>query len=143
MCLHELSLVDNTMEVIGSPKKYQCLRKWIIRIIIGCIVFAFYQFAALALVMKFLYRHNINFYLIFLIFSRIYPEFIHVSSALICGIILGYVSFSFHQVNVRLHMLYSDLFENNTDYRRQNRSVLVCQRITETEARKQYIWIIM
>ena len=53
-----------------------------------------------------------------------------------------YISFGFHQVNNRLHMLYSDLFENNAEYRRKNRSILVCQRIT-AEERKQYVWITM
>jgi len=36
-------------------------------------------------------------------------------------------------------MLYSDLFENNAEYRRKNRSILVCQRITAEE----YVWITM
>ena len=54
-----------------------------------------------------------------------------------------YVSFRFHQVIDRLHVLYSGLFKNNANYRRQNRSNLECQRITDAEDRKQYIWIIM
>jgi len=83
--------VDNTMEVIGSSKKYQCLRKWIIGIIIGYIVFVFYQFAVFVLGLKFLYENNINFSLIYLIFLSIYPELVHVLNALICGIILGLV----------------------------------------------------
>jgi len=53
-----------------------------------------------------------------------------------------YVTFSFHQVNDRLHDLYSNLFEDNAEYRRNNRFILVCQRITEAEERKQYTWII-
>ncbi|KAG5347059.1 GVQW3 protein, partial [Acromyrmex charruanus] len=73
----------------------------------------------------------------------IFRDFVHISNALIWGTILGYISFSFHQVNDRLHVLYSDLFENNAECRRKNRSILVCQRITKAEQRKQYIWIIM
>ncbi|KYN36537.1 hypothetical protein ALC56_09108 [Trachymyrmex septentrionalis] len=143
LCLHELSLVDDTMEAIGLPKKYQRLRKWIIRITIGYIVYMFYRFAAHVLQFKFFYQTNINFDFICLMFSLYYPSFVHIACTVIWGTILGYVSFKFYQVNDRLHGLYSDLFENNADYRRQNRSNLVCQRITEAEDRKQYIWIIM
>jgi len=39
MCLHELSIVDDTLEALGVSKEYQQLRNWIIRIIFGWIVF--------------------------------------------------------------------------------------------------------
>ncbi|KYQ58432.1 hypothetical protein ALC60_02579, partial [Trachymyrmex zeteki] len=74
MCLHELSLVDNTIEAVGAPKEYQRLHKWISRIMMGL-------------------------------------------NALIWGTILGYICSRFHQVNDRLHVFYSDLFENNVDYK--------------------------
>ncbi|KYN36515.1 hypothetical protein ALC56_09130 [Trachymyrmex septentrionalis] len=138
MCLRELSLVDNTMEAIGSPKKYQRLHKWIIRITIGYIVYMFYSLAIFTLIPKFLY--NTNFYVIIGTLPIFYSEFVLVLSALIWGTILGCVSFRFHQVNDCLYVSYS---ENNADYRRQNRSNLECQRITNAENRKQYIWIIM
>lgn len=38
MCMHKLSIVDDTLGTIETPKKYQRLRNWIIRIIIGWIV---------------------------------------------------------------------------------------------------------
>ncbi|KYM79083.1 hypothetical protein ALC53_10480, partial [Atta colombica] len=143
MCLHELSLVDDTIEAIGSPKKYERLRKWIIRIIIGHIAFVFCQLAS-CVYFQFIfhyvdYESFINTCRVFLYY---YNDFVHIASALIWETILGYVSFSFHQVNSLL-MLYSDLFENNAEYRRKNISILVCRRITEAEERKQYIWIIM
>jgi len=31
MCLHELSIVDDTLEAFDVPKKYQRLRNWIIQ----------------------------------------------------------------------------------------------------------------
>ncbi|KYM79269.1 hypothetical protein ALC53_10282, partial [Atta colombica] len=151
MCLHKLSLVDDTMEAIGSPKKYQRLSKWINRIIIGYIVYMFYEFSVCVYSQFMFYpKHDINTYdlnninivFICIMFLSFYPDFVHISSALIWGTILGYISFGFHQVNNRLHMLYSDLFENNAEYRRKNRSILVRQRIT-AEERKQYIWITM
>ena len=43
MCLHELSIVDDTLEALSAKKEYQWLRKWIIRIIIGWIVYIFCQ----------------------------------------------------------------------------------------------------
>lgn len=38
MCLHKLSLVDDTLEVLGTSKEYRRLRKWIIIMIFGWIV---------------------------------------------------------------------------------------------------------
>ncbi|KYN39824.1 hypothetical protein ALC56_05764 [Trachymyrmex septentrionalis] len=145
MCLRELSLIDDTMEAIGSQKKYQRMRKWIIRITIGYIVYMFFKVTLFSLILKFYTDWNdINFYIIlFGMLLNYYPDFIQILSALIWGTILGYVSFRFHQVIDRLHVLYSGLFKNNANYRRQNRSNLECQRITDAEDRKQYIWILM
>ncbi|KYM83964.1 hypothetical protein ALC53_05632, partial [Atta colombica] len=139
MCLHELSLVDDTIEAIGVPKKYQRLHKWIIRIIIGWIAYIFYQLAAEAYLI-FLANYIIN---PIKLFANHYPDFVHILSALIWGIILEYTSSKFYQINDHLYVLCFDFFENNADYRRQNRSVLVCQRTIKTEDHKQYIWIIM
>jgi len=91
MCLRELSLVDDTMETIGSPKKYQRLRKWIIRITIGYIVYVFFQFAAYIFRINFVYQININYTIIILTLSFAYLEFVHISSALIWGTIVGLV----------------------------------------------------
>ncbi|KYQ49732.1 hypothetical protein ALC60_11193 [Trachymyrmex zeteki] len=38
MCLRELAIVDDTLEALGMLKKYQRLRNWIIRMIIGWIL---------------------------------------------------------------------------------------------------------
>ncbi|KYM84775.1 hypothetical protein ALC53_05057 [Atta colombica] len=140
MCLHELSLVDDTMEAVNAPKKYQRLRKWIIRIIIGCSIHIFYYFAEPIYLLLTFTHYMIG---IFTIFYFCFPLFVHISSALIWETIVGCLSFKFHQINHHLHIFYSELFENNADYRRQNRFNLMCQRISETEDRKQCIWIIM
>ncbi|KYQ54678.1 hypothetical protein ALC60_06447 [Trachymyrmex zeteki] len=141
MCLHELSLVDDIMEAVGAPKEYQRSRKWIIRITILWIVYVFQSLVHLTY-FNWFFLH-LGFYEIYEICMMNYPYFLHFLSALICGTILGYTSSRFHQVNDRLHVLYSDLFENISDYRGQNRSIVVCQRITETVDRKQYMWILM
>ena len=88
MCLHELSLVNDTMEAIGLPKKYQRLRKWIIRITIGYIVYMFYQLATYILSVKFLHQYNVKFYVVL---SIIYPNFVYGSNILILGSVLGLV----------------------------------------------------
>lgn len=41
ICLHKLTIVDDTLEALGMSKKYQQLRNWIISIIIGWIVICF------------------------------------------------------------------------------------------------------
>jgi len=92
MCLHELSLVDDTMEAIGSPKKYQRLRKWIIRIIIGYIVYIFYRLAS-CVYFEFMFfnQAHTGFVAVCKLFLFSYGEFVHISSSLIWGTILGLV----------------------------------------------------
>jgi len=89
MCLHELSIVDDTLEALSAKKEYQWLRKWIIRIIIGWIVYIFFQIAESFYVM-FLRGFDINFSHIPIVFLIYYPEFVNISYALISGTIIGY-----------------------------------------------------
>ncbi|KYN50229.1 hypothetical protein ALC62_04333 [Cyphomyrmex costatus] len=146
MCLHELSIVDDTLEALGAPKKYRVLRKWILRITIGWNIYSFIDFVKSMSTLNALYsipitsiRHLCNQFIAY------YMSYIIGSSALICGTVLGYTSSRFHRVNNLLRIIYSDIFENNADYRctRQNRSILVSQWITGAKNRKQYMWIIM
>ncbi|KYQ47740.1 hypothetical protein ALC60_13232 [Trachymyrmex zeteki] len=141
MCLRELSLVDDVMEAVGAPKEYQRLRKWIIRITILWIVYVFQNLVEVIYYNWFILDSDFD--TICGMCSLNYPDLIHVLNALIWGTILGYTSSRFHQVNGRLHILYSYLFENNAYYRGQNRSIVVCQWITEPVDRKQYMWILM
>ncbi|KYN18205.1 hypothetical protein ALC57_09488 [Trachymyrmex cornetzi] len=143
MCLHELSLMDDTMEAVGLPNKFKRLRKWTVRITIGCFVYMFLDSMRPSFY-SLLFNLNIIITTItFFFFNFFFSQFVYVSSALIWGTSFGYINFRFHQVNDRLHVFYSKFFENDADYRRQNRSNSMCQRITETEDRKQCIWIIM
>ncbi|KYQ56646.1 hypothetical protein ALC60_04245 [Trachymyrmex zeteki] len=142
MSLHELSKVDDTLEALGAPKKYQRLLNWIIQIIIGWIVYIFSDFAV-TIYWQLLYRFDLEIVDIYILFVENYPGYVIIFSVLICGTILGYTSFKFHQVNDRLHVLYFDIFENNADYRRRNGSISVCQRIIKAKDPKQYIWILM
>jgi len=90
MCSHELSLVDDTMEAVGSPKKYQRLRKWIIRIVIGYFVYMF-CLCTVRVYLQFMFDENINFVFMCKVYLLFYGDFVHISSALIWGTILGLV----------------------------------------------------
>ncbi|KYQ54394.1 hypothetical protein ALC60_13750, partial [Trachymyrmex zeteki] len=147
MCLRELAIIDETLEVLGRPKEYQRLNNWIIRIIIGSIVYAFFD-STCSVFFIFLLDDTFNF-IYNLIISSVYillwkyPSYIIILSSMISTTILGYTSSRFHRVNDLLHTHYSDLFESSVDYKRQNRSILVHQRITGAKDYNQYLWIIM
>ncbi|KYN28000.1 hypothetical protein ALC57_02577 [Trachymyrmex cornetzi] len=146
MCLRELAIVDNTLEALGTPKEYQKLYNWIILIIVGWIVYVFCQLAfTYFVVFSYLPFDIICFVkLTYIVFLVNYPSNVIMLSALISAAILGCISCRFRRVNERLRVLYSDLFESSADYRRQNRSIFVHQRITEAKDHNQYIiWIIM
>ncbi|KYM99020.1 hypothetical protein ALC62_10251, partial [Cyphomyrmex costatus] len=146
-CLHELSIVDDTLEALGVPKEHRVLRKWILRIIIGWIVYPFIDFMKISSLLIILSSFQVFLFLISFreILMRIYLKYVITLSGLICGTVLGYTSSRFHRVNNLLRVIYSDIFENNADHRcrRQNRSILVSQRITGAKDRKRYIWILM
>ncbi|KYN17947.1 hypothetical protein ALC57_09829 [Trachymyrmex cornetzi] len=141
MCLHELSVVDDTLEALDAPKEYQRLRNWIIRIITGWIVHIFFRMAILCGIFLLLYV-PMNIVTIYKEFMVLYPEFVISLSAVIWGTILRYTSSRFDQVNGRLQVFCSEFFENNAD-RRQNRCILVRQRMMGIKDCKQYMWIIM
>ncbi|KYN06076.1 hypothetical protein ALC62_02987, partial [Cyphomyrmex costatus] len=145
ICLHELSIVDDTLEALGAPKKYRMLRKWILRITIGWNIYSFIDFEAISVFFVLYPLQTISFSYLYNTFIFCYLKYIITSNALICGTVLGYMSSRFHQVNNLLRIIYSDIFENNANYRctRQNRSILVSQRITGAKNRKQYMWITM
>ena len=90
MCLYELSLVDDTIEAIGAPKKYQRLRKWIIRIIIGWIVYTFYDLAGSYIWFFSVSNLNVQYYIKIII--RNYPNYITLLNVLILGTIIWLVN---------------------------------------------------
>ena len=90
MHLRELSVVDDTLEALGAPKKYQWLRKWIIRLMIGWIVYVFCSLLLLESVLRVDFGEDINFN-IYEIFVMFYSEYVNALSALIWGTIIGLV----------------------------------------------------
>ncbi|XP_011646875.1 uncharacterized protein LOC105433313 [Pogonomyrmex barbatus] len=141
MCLHKLSIVDDTLEILGMPKEYQRLHNWIIRTIIGWILLS------LLLNMFDSFWLNYEYFSI----TRIFVPFVgnhllHVNTlnGLIWGTILGYTGSRFQRVNDYIHILYSDLYKNNTEYIiEQDRLTLVNQQKMKAKEYKQYMWIIM
>ncbi|KYN29393.1 hypothetical protein ALC57_01176, partial [Trachymyrmex cornetzi] len=92
MCLHELSVVNDTLEALGVPKEYQRMRNWLIRIIIGWIVYIFYRMASHVYELFLCCDVLLNFVtVIYIIFVTYYPEFVIILSALIWGTILRLV----------------------------------------------------
>ncbi|KYM97241.1 hypothetical protein ALC62_12109 [Cyphomyrmex costatus] len=144
ICLHKLAVVNDTLEALNAPNEYQRLRNWIIRIIIGCII---YVCSNIAFTLCWFYHFHayVNVEVIYKIVTSKYSTYVNISSAVICGTVLGYTCSRFHQVNDRLHVFYSDLFKNNADYRyrKQIKSILVRERITGATYRKQSMWIMM
>jgi len=88
-CLRKLAIVDDSLEALGAPKEYQRLRNWIIRIIVGWIVYIFYE---LAYVNAVCWQYDITFWNIKLnTFLLDYPANVIILSALISAAILGLV----------------------------------------------------
>ncbi|KYM95536.1 hypothetical protein ALC62_13966 [Cyphomyrmex costatus] len=147
ICLHELSIVDDTLEALGMPKEYETLQSWMIRIIFVWIIYFFFEITMSYYLFCNVVSYCFEILFPFTIFTLFYSylKYVSISSALVCGTLLGYTSLRFHRVNDRLHVLYSNLFENNADYgcKRQNRFILVRQRIIRAKDCKQHIWILM
>jgi len=96
MCLRELAIIDDTLEILGAPKEYQRLRNWIIRIMIGFIVYIFYELAYINIYVYFVYDIDldVNFYFCQItihMFLIAYPTYLIVLNTLISAIILGLV----------------------------------------------------
>ncbi len=91
MCLRELAIVDDTLEALGEPKKYQRLRNWIIRIIIGWIAYIFYELVYWNYIAFFVFNYDIIswFLLVFRFgFLNYYPPNIIILNTLISAAIL-------------------------------------------------------
>ncbi|KYN39259.1 hypothetical protein ALC56_06335 [Trachymyrmex septentrionalis] len=91
VCLHKLSIVDDTLEALGMPKEYQCLRNWIIRIIIGWIVLVFFDNAVCSFFLNYYYYEYFNIVCIYIPFVINYVHHVNILSALTSGAIIGLV----------------------------------------------------
>ncbi|KYN16334.1 hypothetical protein ALC57_11416 [Trachymyrmex cornetzi] len=109
MCLRELAIVDHTLEALGTPKEYQRLRNWIIRITIGWIVHVFYQLAYNYYNLLFYLKNDINFtefvHWTYVMFLNCYPSYVIALSALISAAILGLVLYMCIHLLCKLFLL--------------------------------------
>ncbi|KYN21161.1 hypothetical protein ALC57_06471 [Trachymyrmex cornetzi] len=103
-CLRELAIVDHTLEILGTPKEYQRLRNWIIRIIIGWIVYVFYQLAC-DFVTFFYLNIDVNFFVTFVAILLNYPSYVIALSSLISAAILGLVLYMCIHLLCKLFLL--------------------------------------
>ncbi|KYQ53343.1 hypothetical protein ALC60_07535 [Trachymyrmex zeteki] len=93
MCLRKLAIVDDTLEVLGTPKEYQRLRNWIIRIIIGWLAYIFSKFACFNIIYYFFdnnYGINSTF-VAYMVMLVEYSTYVIVLNILISATILGLV----------------------------------------------------
>ncbi|KYN26925.1 hypothetical protein ALC57_03693 [Trachymyrmex cornetzi] len=94
-CLRELAIVNHTLEVLGTPKEYHRLRNWIIQIIMGWIVYVFYQLTINSFLIMLYLKNGIDFNLfvvaIYVALLDDYPSNVIALSALISAAILGLV----------------------------------------------------
>jgi len=94
MCLRELAIVNDTLEALGTLKEYQRLRNWIIRIIIGMIVYVFYNVASITIygfVFYNFFNYVIFYHLTLRVFLMYYPIYVIILSSLISTAIFGLV----------------------------------------------------
>ena len=107
MCLSELTIVDDTLETLEVPKEYQRLHNWIIRIIIGWIVYGFYQIIYFNFVFFFVLNKDLNFLNFFFSTSisilNYYPSNVIILNSLISAAILRLV---LYMCIIHVYLLY-------------------------------------
>jgi len=113
MCLRKLAIVNDTLKTLGAPKEYQRLRNWIIRIIIGLIIWVFYDLAYAATFMLFYFNYISTILTILIIFCRRtliiflinYPIYVIILTSLISKAIFGLVLYMYTHLFCKLFLL--------------------------------------
>lgn len=86
--MRKLSIVDDTLEVLGIPKNYQLLHKWMIGVIIGWILLACFLNTLDGV---WIYYEQLNIITACLPFFLNYLLHVNTYNGLIWGVILGSV----------------------------------------------------
>ncbi|XP_029160042.1 uncharacterized protein LOC114932035 [Nylanderia fulva] len=137
ICIRKLSIVDNTLEMLGTPKKYRQLYSWLIGIITGWISLALLVDISDIVWLNYEYFSITR---ILVPFIGNYLDHVVNFNVLICGIMVGYTGSRFQRINEYIR----DLCQQNTEQdKKRNELILVNQRRLETKKCKQYMWIIM
>ncbi|CAL1676352.1 unnamed protein product [Lasius platythorax] len=138
ICLNKLSIVDDTLELLKTPKEYRLLHKWIIGIIIKWILLSLLIDVSDSLWLN--YEH-FSVTRIFVPLVTNYLLHINTYSAFIWAVILGYTGSRFQRINEHIR----NLLEDDTEcIKGQNKLILIRnKRRTKIKKSKQYMWILM
>ncbi|XP_029159848.1 uncharacterized protein LOC114931878 [Nylanderia fulva] len=137
MCIRQLSIVDDTLEILGISKEYRRLYNWVIGTITGWILLILFIDISDSVWLNYEYFSIIR---IFVPFIENHLNHVIKFNVLICLIMLGYTGSRFQRINEYIR----DLFQHDAEQnKKRNELILVNQRRSETKECKQYMWIIM
>ncbi|CAL1676351.1 unnamed protein product [Lasius platythorax] len=137
MCLRKLSIVDDTLEMLGTPKEYQRLYNWVIGVIIGWIALVFLLNASDSLWLNYEY-----FSLIRICVPFVANHLVHVNTlnVLIWVTILRYIGSRFQRINEHIHDMLED--ERTKGRNKSTLLQLIDEQRVEVKKYKQYMWIL-
>ncbi|XP_072754251.1 uncharacterized protein [Anoplolepis gracilipes] len=135
MCLRKLSIVDDTLELLGTPKEYRRLYNWIIGIITGWIALVFLTNASDSLWLNYEY-----FSLTRICVPFVANHLIHINTlnVLTWVIILRYTGSRFQRINEYIH----DILDERTKGRNKLTLQLIDGQRIDVKTCKEYIWIL-
>ncbi|XP_026828173.1 uncharacterized protein LOC105276023 isoform X2 [Ooceraea biroi] len=140
-CLRKLSVVDDTLQVLGTPKEYRLLYKWTIGVIIGWIILACFLNTIDSIVSYYYTREHSDIVRICVPFFTNHLFHVDTYSGLIWGTILGYTGSRFQRINEHIYTLLS---EDTKCIKRWDKLIPInYQSRAEAKDCKRYIWIIM
>ncbi|XP_025266023.1 uncharacterized protein LOC109609834 isoform X1 [Camponotus floridanus] len=136
MCLSKLSIVDDMLEMLGTPKEYRQLYNWVIGIIIGWTALVFLINASDSLWLNYEY-----FSLTRICVPFVANHLIHINTlnVLIWVTILRYTKSRFQRINEYIHDILKDGYIKG--HHKLTLQLIDEQRI-KIKKRKQYIWIL-
>ncbi|XP_032681993.1 uncharacterized protein LOC116849182 [Odontomachus brunneus] len=136
--LRKLSIVDDTLEALGTPKEYQKLYKWMIAVIIVWIVSSNLLNGMDALVED---EDKFNIMSVCIALVENFLPHMGTINSVILGTVLGYMGSRFERVNKHIR----NFLENDAEHiGAKNTSIfIVRKRVVETEECSRRVWIIM
>ncbi|XP_067207059.1 putative gustatory receptor 28b [Linepithema humile] len=135
MCLRKLSIVDDTLKMLGIAKEYRRLYNLAIRLIIGWIVLI----CLLTVSDNFTSKCNYFTNCIIVPLMGKYLLYVNTFNGIIWGTILRYIGSKFQQINKCVH----NMLEDKKGHVKKLQKLILIQQRTEAKERKQLIWIIM
>ncbi|EZA58585.1 hypothetical protein X777_14748 [Ooceraea biroi] len=106
-CLRKLSVVDDTLQVLGTPKEYRLLYKWTIGVIIGWIILACFLNTIDSIVSYYYTREHSDIVRICVPFFTNHLFHVDTYSGLIWGTILGHIHLHLSHISHQLNKVFS------------------------------------